>query len=311
MENHSKTVNVGGGNNQQNSNATAPEIKTNTPQPQNNSYATPAIQQNKNVNDNQPFMIDDEFPMLTEDLTLPSLGKLYPTGQKTATVKFLTTSEENILFDSNLIKNGTVLSVLLNHTVIKSETSPDDMLVGDRNYLLTQIRKLSFGELYENVKITCPKCGAENKYDIDLNKLTVKSLESEPDDMGEYSVELPKTKINIKFRFLNGKDEIVLSKIQERAIKTKKGTVVPNLSERYLLQIMDVNGNRDKGYIKKFIQSLNIFDSRFFREYYAQLEPGQDLSYVFECKEEDCMHEFTGDIPINSNFFWPTSKLED
>jgi len=66
---------------------------------------------------------------------------------------------------------------------------------------------------------------------------------------------------------------------------------------------MEVNGNRDKTYIKKFIAAMPMKDSMFFREYLNRIEPGIDLSYDFTCP--NCGHVDTKDAPITHKLFYP------
>jgi len=129
-------------------------------------------------------------------------------------------------------------------------------------------------------------------------------LEVMPEADGLYSVELPVTKMPIKFRLLRGSDEKRLAKLIDSGQKKSGGFRVSRLiTERYLLQIMEVNGNKDKTYISKFINAMPTKDSLFFREYNRQVEPGIDLDYEFECPY--CNHVETKSVPINSKLFYP------
>jgi len=69
------------------------------------------------------------------------------------------------------------------------------------------------------------------------------------------------------------------------------------------MQIMEVNNNRDKLYIKKFIAAMPMRDSMFFREYLREIEPGLNLSYEFECP--NCGALDIKDIPVTPKLFYP------
>jgi transcription elongation factor Elf1 len=197
-----------------------------------------------------------------------------------------------------------VLDVLLENAILDKDLRPEDMVSGDRNYLLIEIRKTGFGNEYKPGEVSCGSCGQEYDPIVDLNKLKPKMLEMMPDEKGEYPLELPLTKMAIKFRLLRGSDEKRLSKLIEVGQKRPGGFKAPRLiTERYLLQIMEVNGNRDKTYISKFINAMPTKDSLFFREYNRQIEPGIDLDYEFECPY--CSHCETKSVPINSKLFYP------
>ncbi len=259
-------------------------------------------------NNNKPpypgVPMDDEFKTPTEDVILPSRGVFYPGNKETVKIKYLTAEEDNILFSADLIKSGKVLDVLLEQAILDKDLRPDEMISGDRNYLLIEIRKTGFGNEYKPGAVTCDSCGLDYKPTVDLNLLKPRMLEVIPDSAGEYEIELPVTKMTIKFRLLRGSDEKRLAKIMEAGQKKAGGPKVSRLiTERYLLQIMEANGNRDKLYISKFINAMPTKDSLFFREYNRQIEPGIDLSYDFECTH--CSHTETKQVSINHKLFYP------
>jgi len=252
--------------------------------------------------------IDTEFEVPTDFIDLPSNGAFYPNGKKTVEVKYLTADDENILTSTDLIKSGKVLDVLLQNALIDKEITPEEMLTGDRNAVLINLRITGYGDEYET-KTSCPTCDETNVNTILLSSLGDKEIKDSPDSEGFFSVMLPKSKANIKFRLLTGADETRLQKIGETGKKTMRGKfkVATVLTERYLLQIMDVNGNRDKTYIKKFIGVMPIADSFFFREYLRHMEPGIDLNYDFQCNS--CGALYAQEVPITAKLFWPNAKV--
>lgn len=248
--------------------------------------------------------LDMEFQVPTEEVKLPSRGIFYPNKKDTVTIKYLTAEEDDILYSQDLIKSGKVLNVLLNKAVKDKDLRPENMLSGDRNYLLIEMRKTGLGNEYIPGEISCPSCGQKYEPIIDLSKLGVKPLEVEPEENGEYEVELPVMKMGIRFRLITGIDEKRLGKLAESKGKKSGGIKISKLvTEKYLMQIMEVNGNRDKLYIKKFILAMPMKDSMFFREYVRRIEPGLDLSYEFECPV--CGDIDVKDIPITPKLFYP------
>lgn len=253
--------------------------------------------------------IDNEFVVPTEEIELPSLGIFYPNGKKTVKIKYLTAEEDDVLFSPELIKSGRVLDALLQIVVVDKELNPDDMIVGDRNAALIHVRRMGMGEDYRPGKMTCPSCGEQYEPLVDLSKLKLKYLENKPDERGEYDFFLPIIKKNIKFRLLNGKDE---NKISKATQTTKKGgsstyKVSKGVTERYRLQIMEVEGNRDKLYISKMISAMPMKDSLVFREYTKLMSPGVDFNYEFECV--NCGHHYEEDVPMTYRLFYPNADL--
>lgn len=250
--------------------------------------------------------IDEEFVVPTDVVELPSLGKLYPNGQKTVKIKYLTADDENILVNPDLIRSGKVLDVLLDNCIIPEGLSTREMLTGDRNKILIDMRVNGYGADYE-VTMVDPETGESFVEVVDLKKLKPKYLEVDPDSSGEYTVSLPKFKVNIKFRFLNGDDEDILSKKDQASKKKKKGfNVSSSLTDRYVRQIMEVNGQRDKTYIQRFVSAMPISDSMFLREYIRELEPGINLNYEFTSPNGNV---FEADVPLTVRLFWPSARL--
>jgi len=252
-------------------------------------------------------MIDNDYQYVTDIVNLPSKGVFYPNNQAMVKVKHLTTEEENILTSPELIRTGKVLDVLLENSIIDNTLTADNMLVGDRNAVLLFLRKEGYGNEYP-VKMICPSCGESFKEDVLISELATKELTVMPDDNGLFEVNLPKTKWKIKFRLLTGRDENALTKAAERPKKTKQNVSYSQLlTERYVIQIMELNGTADKLQIKKAVTNMPISDSLFLREYMREIEPGVDMSYDFTCKH--CQHQFEDTTPINANLFWPNAKL--
>jgi rubredoxin len=251
--------------------------------------------------------IDTEFIIATDHVPLPSKGKYYPNGQDSVQVKLLTAEEENILTSPDLIKNGKVLDVLLEHAIIDKTLRPDDMLTGDRNAVLLALRSTGYGDDYP-VKMVCPECSESFVENVKLSTLAYKELQGEADSNGEFLIKLPRMKADVKFRLLNGKDETYLTKKLESMRKLKKNVGHQNmLTERYIIQIMEFNGSRDKIVISNAISAMPISDSAYLREYISAVEPGVDMTHTFECKH--CGEVYEDNVPITAKLFWPSAKI--
>ena len=258
---------------------------------------------------NSMYDMDSDFVVPTEEIELPSGGIFYKDGKKTVKVKYLTAEEDDILFSPELLKNGRVLDALLQTVCVDKNLSTDDMLVGDRNAVLIHIRKTGLGEEYKPGKMVCPSCNENYEPIVDLNKLKLKKIKDMPDEKGEYSFLLPLMKKNIKFRFLNGRDENIISKASQ--VASTKANVnfksSKSVTKRYELQIMEVEGTRDKTFIKKLITAMPMKDSLAFREYVKIMSPGVDFNYQFECSK--CGHTYEDDVPMTYRLFYPNAEM--
>jgi hypothetical protein len=252
--------------------------------------------------------IDDEFEIPTEIVDLPSGGKFYPGGQSQVKIKYLTAEAEDIIFSPELINSGRVLDVLLEHGIADSYgLKPEEMLVADRNAIIIELRKTGFGEEYSMGDVTCPSCGEKDSPEVSLDLIEYKGASEAPDINGEFSVVLPVTKKNIKFRLLNGADEKILSKSSSQK---GKGKIKYNklITQRYIRQITEIDGNRDKTYINKFIGFMPLKDSVFLREYIKRVDPGFDFNATVECPHCGTVHD--KEVTLNPvNLFYPDAEF--
>lgn len=269
---------------------------------------TPSLQQEVKKSQVPQEFIDDEFEIPTEIVNLPSKGIFYPGGQDKVKIKYLTAEAEDIIFSPELINSGRVLDVLLNEGVVDSYgLNLEDMVVSDRNAVILELRKTGFGEDYETDEQTCPACSEKYSPTIDLGEVEQKAASEAPDQNGEFSVVLPVTKKNVKFRMLNGQDEKILSKSVSTPGKSK---IKYNkmVTTRYTRQIMEIDGVRDKTYIKKFVGFMPLKDSTFLREYIKRVEPGFDLNVTLECPHCGDVHD--KEIVLNPvKLFYPDADF--
>ncbi len=256
-------------------------------------------------------IIDTEFQVPTTEVELPSQGILYATGQKKVKIKYLTASEDDILFSPDLIKAGKSLDMLLQKAVVDKNVNPDDLLIGDRNAILVALRRTGLGDEFTSASVLCPSCEESFEPTVDLSKFGLKKLELVPDSDGYFDYILPTMNKRIKFRMLTGKDENRLAKsltTSKKLTSNKPGAHIVNkiMTERYLLQIMEVEGKTDKLLIQKLIECMPMRDSTAFREYVKLAEPNIDTKCDVECKH--CGHTFEEQINLDYRLFYPSLK---
>ena len=245
-----------------------------------------------------------ELKIPTEQVTLPSKGLLYPETSPLAKgeieMKYMTAKEEDILTNSNYIKNGTVIDKLLQALII-TPIDYNELLVGDKNAILIAARVLGYGKDY-----TFNYNGKE--VSVDLSKLEDKIVDESLFKPGsnEFSFTLPHSGNIVTFKVLTHGDE---QKIEAEIKGLQK--VNPNSSSevttRLKYLITSVEGKRDQKDIREFIDTYLIAkDARALREYYNKISP--DVNMVFKPEDED----YTGEginVPVSLNFFWPDSGL--
>jgi hypothetical protein len=246
------------------------------------------------------------FPFPTEVITLPSKGLVYPESSPLSkgeiTIKLMTAKEEDILTSTNLIKKGIQLDKLLESIVVEPGVNVNDLVIGDKNAILITSRILAFGPEYIT-KIVDPFDSEETEVNIDLTTIKVKEVdESLLNRQNEYSFILPNSKTPIKFKLLNHGDEIAINKDIEASQKTLKTS--NEITTRYRRMIVEVDGNREFGYISNFVSNrLLAGDSKALRKEVNKITPDLDLKF-------DYTSPITGEtealrIPFGIGFFYP------
>lgn len=254
----------------------------------------------------QSQQIKRDYPFPTEVISLPTKGLVYPESSPLAsgeiTIKLLTAKEEDILTSTNLIRKGIVLDKLLESIIVEPGVKIDDLYVGDKNAILIASRILAYGSDY-SITVTDPKENEPVDVKVDMSKLNTKEVnESIFNRINEYQFTLPKSGVTIKFKLLTHADEIAINKDIEASEKNLKQ---PNeVTARFRRIILEVDGNRDTGYITNFVMNrLESKDARALRNYINEISP--DVDFTFEYTSP-----FTGEkealkVPVGVDFFYP------
>jgi hypothetical protein len=250
-----------------------------------------------------------ELRLPTETISLPSKGLLYPETSPLSKgeieMSYMSAKHEDILSNSNYIKNGTVIDKLL-QALIVTPINYNELLVGDKNAILIAARVLGYGKDYTFRYTT--KSGQEAEATVDLSKLEDKIVDESLLKRGsnEFSFTLPHSGNVVTFKLLTHGEE---QKIEAEIKGLQK--VNPNSSSEVTTRlkyiITSVEGKRDQKDIREFIDTYLIAkDARALREYYAKISP--DINMIFKPEDED----YTGEgitVPVSLNFFWPDAGL--
>ena len=257
-------------------------------------------------------MAENKFP--TEVIELPSKGWFYPTESPLSKgeleIKYMTAKEEDILTSRNLLRKGIAIDMALRSLVV-TPIDYDSLLIGDKNALMVACRVLAYGKEYP-VDISCPSCGKKHHEIVDLTALEHKEVPTEESMRGvnEFEFELPHAKRKLTFKLLCGNDEKEIAQELESVKKMKKNSQVnEELSTRLKRMILSVDGKSDRKTIYEFVENefLSI-DSLSFRQHVRKVQPDVDLSFGFECPNEECGYSEELLIPLTSEFFWPTGR---
>jgi hypothetical protein len=249
------------------------------------------------------------FKVPTDFVQLPSGGKVYPIESNLYNVKevelrHLTAADEDILTSRSLLRSGKAIDTVIGACLADKSIVVEDLLSGDKNAIITFLRVSGYGAGYE-VEMDCPSCGETSKHEFDLSNLQMKTLDIEPvaDGDNRFNFQLPQSKINIEFRFLNSLQDKEITDAQEKLKKRTQSPIDRNVTTRLKNVIISIEGNSDQSYINKFVDTMNVRDSRAIRKYIEDNTPDLDMESDFECVH--CGHRGEVEIPITVGFFWP------
>ena len=248
-----------------------------------------------------------EIPV--EIVPIPSQGKVYSPEsvlykKEKIKVKAMTAQEEDILSSNAYLKEGTAFNHLIKSCVLEPGFNPNELLLGDRNALMIVIRITGYGAKY-NLSLKCRNCYKKNNIDIQLTDIPIKRLKIQPvlDGQNLFEYELPISKKKVKFRFITVADEIESIKKREALERNNIKKPDSDITDILSNSIVEIEGIRDKTKINHFVRNMPAYDSKSFRKYLREEEPGMDMNSTHIC--EYCDHKNDFSIPINFNFFWP------
>ena len=249
--------------------------------------------------------MENKFNLPTETVDLPSKGLLYSKESSLSEgkieMKYMTAKEEDILTNSNYIRQGVVIDKLLQSLII-SPINYSDLLIGDKDAVMMAARILGYGKDYDFQY-------SGEKVTVDLSTLQAKELDEsliKEKGKNEFQYKLPNTDNNITFKLLTQKDDKDIDAELEGLKKLNKN-INSELTTRLKYMILSINGNYERSVVRQFVDTAFLAkDAKAFREYYAQISPGVETKVKFQTEVGD---EEDINIQFNSNFFWPESGI--
>ena len=248
--------------------------------------------------------MEQKFKLPTETVELPSKGLLYPKDSPLASgkieMKYMTAKEEDIITNTNYIKQGTVIDKLLQSLII-TPIDYNELLVGDKNAIMVAARILSYGASYEFEYDKTPQS-------VDLTTIKHKPLhpDFEKATKNEFEFTLPHTGNQITFKILSHSDESKIDqeiKGLQKLSKDSKSEVTVRLAHL----LTSVNGSPERKDIREFVnQYFLALDVRAFRKYYSEISPDLDMKVEVVNNEGE---EEVVDLPVGINFFWPDAGV--
>jgi len=236
-----------------------------------------------------------QFMSLPHDVVpLPSGGRFYKNKKKSIKVGYLTASDENILLGNT----DDITGALLRNKIYEPDLKIDDLMEGDIEAILIFLRNTSFGPEV-SLSLVDPQTKKTFEANVRIDELDIKQPQTEPSEDGTYTIVLPRSEASVKIKHLTYGETNEIQKI----INTyPQGRIPPRVTLTLQRQIVELNGNTDKGEISKFVETMPISDSKFIRNFLNDNEPRLDLKRVVIAPSGE---KLTVNVGLGVEFFRP------
>jgi len=180
------------------------------------------------------------------------------------------------------------------------------LLVGDRNAILIAARISGYGSEY-STNVTCPACETSQNHTFNLLDITNineninHELDITNNNDGTFTTTLPRTRVNVTYKLLNGSDEKNMVKRLENDRKKKR--IEAGVTSQIGSMVVSVNGDGSPQALNYLIDNIPSIDARHLRLCYRLTAPNVDMTQYFSCG--DCGHSEQMEVPLTADFFWP------
>lgn len=221
-------------------------------------------------------------------------------------VRKMTGREESLLTDPKLRHNaGKLITALLASCVRTAADQPitteaaRQMVSADRNFLLLELRRTTFGDEME-AHYRCPRCQGVTLVLEDLSTIDVRPQQGD----GEIRVELEDGYVDTEgrchrelvFGLPTGADEEAAAARRDANPSRQRDALLA----RCLRQVGDMEERRIRAMGVRLLTDLSMSDRQLIRRTLDEYAPGPDLTRTVVC--EHCAEEFRTTLDM-SHFF--------
>ena len=247
--------------------------------------------------------------ILTRDCVLPSKGLIYDTPiDPNVTLRSMTTNEEMKRLQSSERPFKVLCNIIDDCIISKHNFSSYNLCLGDYQYLLYQLRIVTYGPQYD-MQVRCPYCGTSHDEKLNLEDLPLKELAENFSFTNE--IELPVSKKIIKLKYQTPR---IMDDIKERAkdIKIKN----PGLQgdPTFLVSIEKLVDTIDGEKIHpvkvtEFIKTLPMQDTNYLVAYSDKINSliGYDVDLTVNC--DFCGLDYRTGLRTTAEFFRPKINI--
>jgi hypothetical protein len=174
----------------------------------------------------------------------------------------------------------------------------NQLLDVDVQAILIFLRNTSFGSEY-HLKVMDPGTGKYFETTLLIDEVDYVKPKHTPDEDGLFSIVLPKSNKTVRCKLLNLGEQKELEKIKD---SYPDNVTIPTVTKRLEKQIVEIDGNSERGEIVKFIPQMPISDSKLIRSYLSDCEPKLDLDRTIIAPSGE---KVTVTVSFGAEFFRP------
>ena len=197
----------------------------------------------------------------------------------------------------NASKEGIVYTLLRNK-IYEPGFNINQLLDVDVQAILIFLRNTSFGSEY-HLKVMDPGTGKYFETTLLIDEVDYVKPKHTPDEDGLFSIVLPKSNKTVRCKLLNLGEQKELEKIKD---SYPDNVTIPTVTKRLEKQIVEIDGNSERGEIVKFIPQMPISDSKLIRSYLSDCEPKLDLDRTIIAPSGE---KVTVTVSFGAEFFRP------
>lgn len=254
-----------------------------------------------------------------ESIRLPSLGRFYKnkelsdeTTNGEIVLYPMTMTDEIMMKSPDMLFQGTAIERVFQRCSPNIK-KPLDLLTSDVDFILTCLRRISFGPTVE-IPFTCsnPKCKHENEVNIPLEYFTLNSKELDNESVEKFIVVTPTANQTVRLRPIKFSDFLMMQQFNTETLNE------PAVLEEYVLNsfaaiiesVDEVENIGDEGHhmIMEWLNALPRADTQVITEAVSKLQDwGPTFRYKAKCSKCSHSNELTTELNPTA-FFIPPSN---
>jgi hypothetical protein len=229
------------------------------------------------------------------------LGGDYASVRYDADVRELTGADEEAMTKARSGGLGKYIATLLSAGTVSvggeqaSTTLLSNLLLGDRDMLLMEIRRATYGDEIVWDRYSCPFCGEEFRLSVTLDEIPIRRLEDPSARI--FEVALRKNR-KAFVRLPVGSDQEALLAVADRLSDSEQNTL---LLSRVLISVVEADGTENAvSGNPEFARSLGIADRQTILDTIEKKQPGpqyNDVKFLHDsCGKEVPLYISAGDL---------------